>query len=114
MGTIMMMDIDEILDQILDEIKKYDGSVESGVEIIELNQIRIDRLKCLFGKEDIDLTIYQSKIEVVMENQSKLFKSLETKKAELLKILGQINKKNKVVHSYMSTNRKPIFVDKDI
>lgn len=114
MGTDTMIDIDQILDEMLDEFKKYDGSVESGVEIIESNQIRIDKLKDIFEKKDIDLSTYQSKMEMVLKKQSKLFQSLEIEKEELLKMLQQIGKKNKVVSSYMSKNKKPIFVDKDM
>ncbi|NLY45159.1 MAG: hypothetical protein GX053_04120 [Tissierella sp.] len=109
-----MIDIDQILDEILDEFESYDGSVESGARIIESNQIRMDILKDIFAKEDMALSTYQSKMEMVLERQGKLIESLESEKAELMRMLEQINRRNKVVTSYLTKNRKSIFVDKDI
>ncbi|MDR7869606.1 MAG: hypothetical protein RIN55_02015 [Tissierellaceae bacterium] len=111
---IVKDDIIKILDDILKEFEKFDGSIESGIEIIELNRISIDRLKELFGEEGLNFDkTYQHKMELIIFKQRKLLKILEGEKKELLEKMQQINKKNKVVNNYMSTAIRPIFVDKN-
>ena len=109
------MVIDQILDDILREFDKYNGNTDTGIEIVESNQCRIDKLKELFTDEDILFTDeHMDKMESVMGKQKNLMEILGAEKENLLNKINQINKKNKVVNSYMTRNKNPIFIDKDM
>ena len=111
----IMDDPIKIIDHMLNKFDKYEGSLESGLEIIESNQLSIDKLKnitsnghMIWAEED------EIKLKLVLNKQRELIAILGKEKEELFKMIKQINKKNSVVNSYMSTNIKSIFVDKDI
>lgn len=107
-------EIDAIIDDILSELVNYDGSVESAINIIEYNQLKIDKLKGILTEEDISLDLeYYDRMETIVNEQNKLFKELVDEKADILKRMKQIHKKNKVVNNYISRRIQTIFVDKN-
>lgn len=108
------MIVENILDDILKEFDRYDGSMDSGIEVIQSNQISIEKLQTVVDDKNIILDKYRHKVALIMNKQNNLLKSLDKDKKALLRKLEQINKKNKVVNNYMTAITKPIFIDKDM
>lgn len=112
---MIMNNANKILEDMLKAFDGYDGSMESGIEIIECNQQSMDKLKDLFlTDESIWAEEYQNKLETVMVKQSELLKILHKEKEFLFEKIEQMNKRKKVVNNYMSPNIKSIFVDKEM
>lgn len=112
--NIIKAEIEKTIDAIIGEFQNYDGSVESGIEIIQVNQDHINKLRVLFAKGQVDLdSNYNQKMEYILEKQGQIYKALEVEKEDILKNMKQIHKKNSVVNNYMPQNKDSIFVDKD-
>lgn len=107
------LELERIIDEILKDLASFDGSVEKGIEIIQANEVRMERLKELFA-EGVDLGSYEEKLREIVEKQKELVEALKGERVALLNKLKQLNMKNKVVDNYMSTRLGPIFVDKDL
>lgn len=109
-----------ILDEIIDRLQAWDKTTESGIGIIESNQASLDKLKSLNAKV-IDLEIsselneeYNFKLNLIIKELENLTKVLRGKKDELVEDKQQLNKKEQVINSYISINKQPIFIDKDV
>lgn len=108
-----------IAEELLHTIRSWDGTVESGIEIIEENQIKLEQLKRI-QEEAIQVPqkylvdeAYKSILELLLQEQKSLTQILKEKQNSLLQEMKQLNKKSKVMDSYISSNRPSIFVDKD-
>lgn len=107
-------DINKILEDILRGFIKFDGSIESVIDVIESNRISVDKLKELLASEDLILNkTHLYKMELILAKQHRLFKILEAEKEDLIKNIKQINKKSKVVNNYICSGIKSIFLDKE-
>ena len=94
------LELERIIDEILKDLASFDGSVEKGIEIIQANEVRMERLKELFA-EGVDLGSYEEKLREIVEKQKELVEALKGERVAL-------------VDNYMSTRLDPIFVDKDL
>ncbi len=104
----------ELIDTILENYEDYGETAESGINLIESNQASIDKLEEIFATKGIALgEDYISKMEVIIDKQSKLLGILEVEKVDIFNKMKQIQNKNNVVDNYMNTGVKSIFVDKD-
>lgn len=110
----------EILDQILNSMRNWDNTIESGIDIIESNQDGLSKLGSLNTKiYSLTETYtndeeYNFKLNSIMMELDKLTNSLKDKRIILLEEKQQFNKKDQVVKSYISLKREPVFIDKDI
>lgn len=110
----------KIIDEILDNIKNWNGDIETGIELVNNNGIDIDKVKKI--NEEIDsLNManypndeYREKLNALYIEQKNLFKVLEKKQGDLMDEKQQLSKKEDVVKSYISKKGNPIFIDKDV
>ena len=110
----------EILDDILNNMRTWDNSIESGISIIESNQLGLYEIGNLNTKiysitdtftNDED---YNYKLNLIMQELEDLTVSLKGKRNTMLDEKKQFNKKDQVIKSYISINREPVFIDKDV
>lgn len=110
----------EIMDQILADIQTWNGDMESGINLVENNRIKIDQIKNINKEIDgmhrstVHDDAYREKLNALYMEQKNLFKILENKQRELMDEKQQLNKKDQVVKNYISKKNAPIFIDKDI
>lgn len=106
------------VDNILNNFKTWDGELESGLEIINRNQEEIDRIDTLNLQlsrfPDAQKEKYIEKIKEIIEEQKKLQELLKDMQSSLLVSMQQLSKKDKVIKNYISKNKKPLFIDKDV
>lgn len=110
----------EIMDHILNNMKSWDGHLQSGIELVESNRIGIEKIKKINDQLDsMNITNihdeqYRQSLNALYEEQKKLFKVLEGKQRELMLEKEQVNKRDKVVKSYISKKTESVFIDKDV
>lgn len=107
-----------IVDNILQRFGSWDGNLESGLEIIRINQEDMDKLDTLSlqlsripSAKDEE---YIEKLNRLILEQKRLIQMMKDEKENLLHIMQQLNKKDQVIKSYIAASRKPIFIDKDV
>jgi hypothetical protein len=109
-----------ILDDILNNMRTWDNTIESGINIIESNQLglyeignlnaEINSLTDTFTNDED----YNYKLNLIMQELENLTVSLKGKRNTMLDEKKQFNKKDQVIKSYISINREPVFIDKDV
>lgn len=110
----------ELLKKLITKIQSWDGEIKTGIELIESNKIQFDQVikvtKALQKEQNsyVEDQEYHTNINTLAIEQRKLMESLQKKKANLLGAMKQVKKGNNVVNSYISLNKKAIFIDKDI
>lgn len=110
----------EILKKLIANIQSWDGEIQTGIELIEENKIEFDKAINITEvlKEEhsfyVEDTAYNNNIHTLYIEQKKIMKSLQNKKANLIGAMKQVKKRNNVVDSYISVNKRSIFIDKDI
>ena len=110
----------QVLDNILSNLKNWDGEIITGIDLIESNQEYLDELRDLnekLNKSEATSTYdeeYEYKLNLIIEEQRKLTQSLKEKQDGLKDNMEQIKKKDKVINSYMSTDKEPIFINKEL
>lgn len=113
---INMMDIS--MNKILNNLKSWDGTLEFGLKIVELNEMYFDELKALNLLIKDDSITYDEKhlkmINEVLHEHKKLTIGLKIEQERLVLLMEQLNKKDDVINSYIAAKRDPIFIDKDI
>lgn len=106
------------VDNILNNLKSWDGELDSGLEIISLNQEEINKIDTLNLQlsrfPDAQKEEYIEKIKEIIEEQKKLQASIKDQQKSLIESMQQLNKKDKVIKNYISTSKKPLFIDKDV
>ncbi|MPW24787.1 hypothetical protein GC105_03150 [Alkalibaculum sp. M08DMB] len=108
-----------VLNNILHNIRAWDGTPESGVSIIEQNQLEIERIEKInntiqsFSDKNNDDVSYVKQLELIISEQKQFTVSMKTEQNIILSNIRQLNKKNEVVNNYITTNRESVFVDKD-
>ena len=110
----------EIFEEILSNMRTWDSNIESGISLIESNQVSLDNLKTLNSEiYKINATSiydeeYSYKLNLISKELEKLTNALRGKQSNLLDGKQQLNKKNQVINSYLSVNKESIFIDKDV
>lgn len=110
----------QILDIILKDLKSWDGTIESGVEIVEFCQANLDKIKLInqtiikLHQGDLYDEEYEIKLNLLLKEQKKFTKALKDKQNQLLNSIQQLNKKKDVADNYISTPINPMFIDKDL
>jgi hypothetical protein len=110
----------EILDEIISNLKSWDNEIESGIELIESNQISLSNLtdvnQRLFKliNDGICDEEYNSKLNLLMSELKRLTEGLKGKKKELIKAKEQLGKRDQVIQNYISLKRESVFIDKDV
>ena len=109
---------DKVLNNIVENQNSWDGTMESGIRVIEVNGVELDKLETLnlqlsrfpiaYNDEYVD------RINQVLEKQRTIHQEIKSQQEALLVKLQQISKKDQVIKSYISINKESIFIDKDI
>ena len=109
---------DKVIDAIIENFNSWDGTMESGIRVIEVNGVELDKL------ETINLQLsrfpvaynedYINKINRILVKQKEIHQDIKNQQETLLAKLQQISKKDQVIKSYMSINKESVFIDKDI
>ena len=114
----IMQEMEKTVDKVLNNLKSWDGSLESGIKIVEYNEIHFDELKTfdllLEGESITYDEEYLDKISEVLYEHKKLKLGLKIEQDRLVLLMQQLNKKEDVIKSYISIKKEPIFIDKDI
>lgn len=109
---------DESVDRILKNFKFWNGGIDEVVELFRENQQEMERIDIL----NLQLSRYPEaqneeyilKIEEIIEEQKKFQTFIKETRDALLKNMQQLNKKDKVIKNYISKEKNPIFIDKDV
>lgn len=106
------------VDNILNNLKSWDGELDTGIETLKTNQEEIDKIDILNLQlsrfPDAQKEEYIEKIKEIIEEQKKLQASIKDQQKSLIESMQQLNKKDKVIKNYISTSKKPLFIDKDV
>ena len=111
---------DEILDKILNDLKGWDHTIESGVELIESNQIQFNILEGInselykLADSPYQVEEYNLKLNAIKKELKKLIHGLQGKRSTLLEEKQQLSKKDQILKSYVSIKKDPVFIDKDV
>ena len=110
----------QILDKILDNLKLWDGEVATGINLIESNQAFFDEIEALnvkLASENLTSIYdekYEYKLNLIIKMQKKFIETLKVRQEELKDNMEQLKKKDKVVNSYIKTEKEPIFINKKL
>lgn len=111
---------DEILEKILNDLKGWDHTIESGVELIESNQIQFNILEGInselykLADSPYQVEEYNLKLNAIKKELKKLVHGLQGKRSTLLEEKQQLSKKDQILKSYVSIKKDPVFIDKDV
>lgn len=109
---------DELIDRILNNFSSWDGSRETGIEVLSTNEELIEEIKIINDKLSIfnvdNNDEYIDRLNLVISKQAEIIEVLKKEKNLLLESLNQLGKRNKIVDSYISNKKQPIFIDKDV
>lgn len=108
----------ECLEEMFDRLVNWDQSADTAQEIIDQNQLSIEKIigldKDLLSDDLAAFTDkYRSLIEQVISIQEQLIVVIEKESAVLTDQMKQMNRKDKVVSHYME-KEKSLFVDRDV
>lgn len=110
--------MNEVVDKVLSNLKSWDSTLESGIKIVEVNEMNFDELKTLnLLLKDPAITYdedYLQKLNEVLYEHQKLIVGLKVEQERLVLLMEQLNKKDHVINSYISVKKDPVFIDKDI
>lgn len=110
--------MNEVVDKVLNNLKSWDGDLESGIRIVEEDEIYFEELKTLdLLLIDESITYdeeYLQKMNEVLYEHEKLILGLKLEQDKLVVLMEQLNKKDHVINSYISVKKNSIFIDKDI
>ncbi len=111
---------EQLLDQLHDNIRSWDGTIESGVSVIEGNQYIIGEIE-LVNKElsktnagAEDLSICNEKLIKVAEAFQNLTTNLEELKKTLLEEKKSLGRKDEVVESYIEKRNETFFINRNV
>lgn len=116
---ILIMERNRLLDKILNNLRNWDGTIESGLAIVENNEENINEIKAInlklndFPSMEMDEE-YEYKISLIIEEQKKFTAALKSKQQDLLYNFKQLGKRKDVAKNYISNKTGPIFIDKDL
>ena len=110
----------EILDTILNRLKTWDLDLESGIKIIQENEIDIKKIQdCkrnISGKpSEIELgEDYKQKIDELNSIMIKFMEQMGKNKQILLEEMNMNSRNNDIITSYISSDFKAAFIDKNV
>lgn len=111
---------DNLLDSILDGIRGWDGTIESGIDLIESNQEKLDSIKKINSElysieEDlVEMDSYNEKLNLIVKELGQLTTSMKEARKSVIQEKKVLERKNEVLDNYISKNNKSIFIDKDV
>jgi hypothetical protein len=111
---------ESIFDEILQNIRSWDKTLESGISIIEANQEMLEQINDINFKLDriehniSDESNCNQKIIMISRELEQLISWMKELKNPLLDDKRHLEKKNDVVESYIAVNSNSVFVDKNI
>ena len=114
----LVLKMKDIVDKVLNNLKSWDGILESGILIVEENETYFDEFKTLsllLNDRSItyDTEVLKKMDEVIYEHK-KLTVALKIEQDQLVVLMQQLNKKDDVINSYISVKKDSVFIDKDI
>lgn len=110
----------QILDSILEGLRTWDGEIESGIDLMDINQKKLESIKDINNKlyeeqgEFFDQKGYYKRITEIVIEIRKMTEAMEIEKQKILKEKRVLDKKDNLIGSYITTNKNSIFIDKDI
>lgn len=109
---------DNILDNMINRIKSWDKSPEIAMEIIEKNEVDIDKLQSIeksLKEKNISYghRAYLDKVTFILEEERIILSTLSKRKDEVGDIINQLSKKDKIKNNYIKQNKNSIFIDQD-
>lgn len=108
------------LDEIIKNLKSWDGSIESGIDIIRANDLKVEELKSLDRKlSSLPETAYaddkyEERLKLILEDQRVFLGRLKEKQKNLLRKIKTLNQRNRIVKGYAHNQGDSIFIDKDL
>ncbi|MFZ7131501.1 MAG: hypothetical protein ACOWWR_04010 [Eubacteriales bacterium] len=102
--------VDQIIADILNHLKSTDGTIETAIEIVDVNQklfAQLQEIRMHIG-EEVLITLQE-----IYSKQKDLVYFIYKEKDSMEKRFFQISKKEKILSSYITQNVGSIFVDKD-
>ena len=111
---------EKVIDTMEDTVTRWDGTYESGIEIIERIQESIEDIEKInnlieegSGSLPYD-NLYEEKIRSFKKTYEYLLKKLEIEKKKLFELMKETRLKDEVKGSYILKKNKSIFIDKDL
>ena len=108
----------EILEEVLEEIKAWDGSYEEGIGIIESVEVYLADLKELNSLLSQDPDLFDGSYEKALVDFKEAYEvflsKLDIEKKKLLELIKETRLKEKVKNSYILKDKDSVFIDKDL
>lgn len=110
----------DILDHILEAIRKWDKTYEMGIDIIDTIDLRLEELKAMdreYEKSSGPIPLdeaYRDKMTLVAAEYEELLEKLEVERKKLLELIQETKLKDKVKNSYILKEKESVFIDKDL
>lgn len=105
---------------ILSRIKEWDNDIDSGITIIEKNEIDIKNIQKYYTEFPEEVVIwqqekvYRQKIEELTSEMKTFLGKIEDKKQVLLNEKKQLINNDSIITNYISADLKSIFIDRDV
>lgn len=115
-----LIERNNILDNILKNLRDWDKTIESGVNIVKDNEANFNKIKDInielkkFASLNINNEAYEDKLKLVLEEQKNFIQALKLKQKKLFYNMKQLDKRKDVEKSYISNKKDPVFIDKDL
>lgn len=109
-----------ILDEILQNVRSWDKTIESGISIIESNQELLEKVDLLNVKlsetsqGNHDETSCNIKLIMISKELEQLINWMKDLKKSVLDDKRTLEKREDVVGSYIAANSNSVFIDKDV
>lgn len=113
-------DIFKTCDSILNRIKEWDNELQSGIDIIDENEEDIKILQGYYIKSPDDIKKLQlqeeyfNKIQELAGEMETFLTKIEAEKQGLVSERKQFSNSDAVIENYISSDLKPVFIDKDV
>lgn len=109
-----------ILDEILQNVRSWDKTIETGISIIESNQELLEKVDLLNVKlsetsqGNHDETSCNIKLIMISKELEQLINWMKDLKKSVLDDKRTLEKREDVVGSYIAANSNSVFIDKDV
>lgn len=118
--SLLTKEKEMLLDQILENIRSWDKTLESGISIIESNQELLEEIDFInvrlseSGHENNNETSCNSKLIMISKELEQLISWMKNLKKSVLEEKRVLEKKEEMVGSYIATNNNSVFIDKNV
>lgn len=105
----------DLMDIIVSGMKDWDGSAESAMDILNVNQPYFEELQSMENaSKKADQENERKTWQSLIDQHVQMREAIQMEHKKLVNQMQQLNKKDKVVEHYMTDKRPSIFVDKDM